>query len=136
MVPYLNERFPTEIRATASAFCYHQAAIFVGFVPLILTASAEYFGTDLAEPMIVPLPKRRRSLHRSSVLSSPEILAASCMPVPVNQYKDTSARTVCYPQPAQEVALSNQYRVCSSVQPGTAKRAGVVTPWLGRTTTR
>ena len=53
MVPYLNERFPTEIRATASAFCYHQAAIFGGFVPLILTASAEYFGTGLAEPMIV-----------------------------------------------------------------------------------
>jgi hypothetical protein len=37
-----------------------------------------------------------------------------------------------YPQPAQEVALSNQYRVCSSLQPGTAKRAGAVTPWLGR----
>jgi MFS transporter, SHS family, lactate transporter len=53
MVPYLNERFPTEIRATATAFCYHQAAIFGGFVPLILTASAEYFGTGLAEPMIV-----------------------------------------------------------------------------------
>jgi MFS transporter, SHS family, lactate transporter len=53
MVPYLNERFPTEIRATASAFCYHQAAISGGFVPLILTASAEYFGTGLAESMIV-----------------------------------------------------------------------------------
>jgi SHS family lactate transporter-like MFS transporter len=53
MVPYLNERFPTEIRATASAFCYHQAAVFGGFVPLVLTASAEYFGTGLAEPMIV-----------------------------------------------------------------------------------
>jgi MFS transporter, SHS family, lactate transporter len=53
MVPYLNERFPTEIRATASAFCYHQAAIFGGFVPLVLTACAEYFGTGLAEPMIV-----------------------------------------------------------------------------------
>jgi SHS family lactate transporter-like MFS transporter len=53
MVPYLNERFPTEIRATASAFCYHQAAVFGGFVPLVLTASAEYFGTSLSEPMIV-----------------------------------------------------------------------------------
>jgi hypothetical protein len=40
-----------------------------------------------------------------------------------------------YPQPAQEVALSNQYWVCSSVQPGTAKRPGAVTPWLGRTMT-
>ncbi len=37
MAPYLNERFPTEIRATASAFCYHQGAIFGGFVPLVLT---------------------------------------------------------------------------------------------------
>jgi MFS transporter, SHS family, lactate transporter len=53
MVPYLNERFPTEIRATASAFCYHQAAIFGGFVPLVLTFFAEHFGTGLAEPMII-----------------------------------------------------------------------------------
>ena len=34
---YLSERFPTEVRATASAFCYHQGAIFGGFVPLVLT---------------------------------------------------------------------------------------------------
>ena len=30
---YLNERFPTEVRATATAFCYHQGAIWGGFVP-------------------------------------------------------------------------------------------------------
>jgi MFS transporter, SHS family, lactate transporter len=53
MVPYLNERFPTEIRATASAFCYHQAAIWGGFVPLILTLLAAHFGTGLAVMMIV-----------------------------------------------------------------------------------
>ena len=53
MAPYLNERFPTEIRATASAFCYHQAAILGGFVPLVLTYMAEHFGTGLAVPMIV-----------------------------------------------------------------------------------
>jgi hypothetical protein len=29
---YLGERFPTEVRATASAFCYHQGAIFGGLV--------------------------------------------------------------------------------------------------------
>ena len=34
---YLSERFPTEVRVTASAFCYHQGAIFGGFVPLVLT---------------------------------------------------------------------------------------------------
>ena len=53
MVAYLNERFPTEVRATASAFCYHQAGIFGGFVPVILTFLAERFGTGLAIPMIV-----------------------------------------------------------------------------------
>jgi len=53
MVPYLNERFPTEIRATASAFCYHQAAIWGGFVPLVLTLLADRFGTGLATMMIV-----------------------------------------------------------------------------------
>ena len=39
------------------------------------------------------------------------------------------------PQLVQGLALSNQRRVYSSVQPGTAKRAGAVTPWLGRTMT-
>ncbi len=49
----MNERFPTEIRATASAFCYHQAAIFGGFVPLVLTFLADHFGASFAVPMIV-----------------------------------------------------------------------------------
>jgi len=53
MVPYLNERFPTEIRATATAFCYHQAAIWGGFVPLVLTLLAAHFGTGLAVMMII-----------------------------------------------------------------------------------
>ena len=29
---YLSERFPTEVRATASGFCYHQGAIFGGLM--------------------------------------------------------------------------------------------------------
>ena len=49
----LNERFPTEIRASASAFCYHQGAILGGFVPLVLTFCAARFGTGLAVPMII-----------------------------------------------------------------------------------
>src|SRR5579863_226029 len=53
MAPYLNERFPTEVRATASAFCYHQAAIWGGFVPLVLTLLAAHFGTGLAVMMII-----------------------------------------------------------------------------------
>ena len=34
---YLSERFPTEVRATASGFCYHQGAIWAGFTGPILT---------------------------------------------------------------------------------------------------
>ena len=50
---YLSERFPTEVRATASAFCYHQGAIFGGFVPLVLTFFAEHYQVGLAIPMLV-----------------------------------------------------------------------------------
>jgi MFS transporter, SHS family, lactate transporter len=50
---YLSERFPTEVRATASAFCYHQGAIFGGFVPLVLTFFAEYYHLGLVIPMLV-----------------------------------------------------------------------------------
>jgi len=50
---YLSERFPTEVRATASAFCYHQGAIFGGLVPLVLTFFAEYFQVGLVIPMLV-----------------------------------------------------------------------------------
>lgn len=37
---YLSERFPTEVRATASGFVYHQGAIFGGMVAPILTQLA------------------------------------------------------------------------------------------------
>jgi len=53
MPPYLNERFPTEVRATASAFCFHQGAIFGGLVPLILTWFATQFQIGFAIPMLV-----------------------------------------------------------------------------------
>ena len=52
---YLNERYPTEVRATASAFSYHVGAIFGGLVPPVLT----YFATDpswnvgFAIPMLI-----------------------------------------------------------------------------------
>ena len=65
MVPYLNERFPTEIRATASAFCYHQAAIFGGLVPLVLTYFAEHFGTGLSA-LFVSIPLLGRKISTSS----------------------------------------------------------------------
>jgi len=50
---YLSERFPTEIRATAAGFCYHQGAIWGGFVPVVLAFCAEHFGVGLVLPMLV-----------------------------------------------------------------------------------
>jgi SHS family lactate transporter-like MFS transporter len=50
---YMNERFPTEVRATASAFCYHQGALFGGLVPLVLTWFAVDWGVGFAVPMMV-----------------------------------------------------------------------------------
>jgi len=50
---YLNERFPTEIRATATAFCYHQGAIWGGFVAPVLSFIAINFNLGFAIPMLV-----------------------------------------------------------------------------------
>jgi SHS family lactate transporter-like MFS transporter len=50
---YLNERFPTEIRATSTAFCYHQGAIFGGLVPPLLTFFAINWDLGFAIPMAV-----------------------------------------------------------------------------------
>ena len=52
---FLSERYPTEVRATASAFSYHVGAVAGGLVPPILT----YFATDpswnvgFAIPMLI-----------------------------------------------------------------------------------
>ena len=50
---WLSERFPTEIRASAAGFVYHQGAIWGGFVAPVLT----YFAVDrhlgFAWPMMV-----------------------------------------------------------------------------------
>jgi SHS family lactate transporter-like MFS transporter len=50
---YMNERFPTEVRATAAAFCYHQGAIFGGLMPLVLTWFAIDWGFGFAMPMMI-----------------------------------------------------------------------------------
>jgi SHS family lactate transporter-like MFS transporter len=49
---YLTERFPTEVRGTASAFCYHVGAIVGGFVPPILTYFAVNQKMGFAAPML------------------------------------------------------------------------------------
>lgn len=50
---YLNERFPTEVRATASGFCYHQGAIWGGLCGPLLGAWAEGMPLGFAIPMLI-----------------------------------------------------------------------------------
>jgi len=50
---YLSERFPTEVRATASAFCYHQGAILGGLVAPVLAYFATTYNIGYAIPMLV-----------------------------------------------------------------------------------
>jgi MFS transporter, SHS family, lactate transporter len=50
---YLSERFPTEVRATASAFCYHQGAIWGGLVAPVLAYFATTWHIGFAIPMLV-----------------------------------------------------------------------------------
>jgi SHS family lactate transporter-like MFS transporter len=49
----LSERFPTEVRATASAFCYHQGAIWAGFTGPVLTYLAVSQPLGFTIPMLV-----------------------------------------------------------------------------------
>jgi MFS transporter, SHS family, lactate transporter len=53
MPTYLSERFPTEVRATASGFCFHQGAIWGGLVPLVLTFFAVHYDLGFAIPMMI-----------------------------------------------------------------------------------
>jgi MFS transporter, SHS family, lactate transporter len=46
-----GERFPTEVRGAASAFCYHIGAIFGGAVPVAVTLLAGH-GMGLATAML------------------------------------------------------------------------------------
>ncbi len=50
---WLSERFPTEIRASASGFVYHQGAIWGGFVAPVLTYFAINQGMGFARPMMI-----------------------------------------------------------------------------------
>jgi SHS family lactate transporter-like MFS transporter len=50
---YLAERFPTEVRATAGGFCYHQGAIFGGLTAPILTFFAVNMQLGFAIPMLI-----------------------------------------------------------------------------------
>src|SRR5437763_16602230 len=50
---YLTERFPTEVRATASGFCYHQGAIWAGFTGPVLTYFAAGQPLGFTIPMLI-----------------------------------------------------------------------------------
>jgi MFS transporter, SHS family, lactate transporter len=50
---YLSERFPTEVRATASGFVYHQGAIWGGLVAPVLTYFAIEKNMGFALPMLI-----------------------------------------------------------------------------------
>ncbi len=53
MPSFLTERFPTEVRATAAGFCFHQATIFGGLVPPVLTFFAVNYQLGFAVPMLI-----------------------------------------------------------------------------------
>ena len=53
MPSYLSERFPTEVRATASGFIYHQGAIWGGLVAPVLTYLAVQMNFGFAIPMMI-----------------------------------------------------------------------------------
>jgi len=50
---YMTERFPTEVRATASAFCYHLGTIFGGLVPPVITYFAVNYNLGFSIPMLI-----------------------------------------------------------------------------------
>jgi MFS transporter, SHS family, lactate transporter len=50
---YLSERFPTEVRATAVAFCFHQGAIWGGLISPLLVYYATTHQIGLSGPILV-----------------------------------------------------------------------------------
>jgi SHS family lactate transporter-like MFS transporter len=51
--PTLTERFPTEVRSTASGFCYHLGAIFGGVVPPVISYFAVEQQMGFSVPMLI-----------------------------------------------------------------------------------
>ena len=50
---YLSERFPTEVRATAVGFCFHQGAIWGGLIAPLLAYYASSRDIPLSGPILV-----------------------------------------------------------------------------------
>jgi SHS family lactate transporter-like MFS transporter len=68
---YLAERFPTEVRATASGFVYHQGAIFGGLTAPVITYFAVNWHTGFATPMMIGTIAAALSVA-AAVLAGPE----------------------------------------------------------------
>jgi SHS family lactate transporter-like MFS transporter len=50
---YMTERFPTEVRATASGFCYQAGIAIAGLVAPVITYCATTRHTGFAVPMLI-----------------------------------------------------------------------------------
>lgn len=53
LATFMNERFPTEVRATASGFCYHQGAIWGGLSAPIIAYFANTWHLGYEIPMMI-----------------------------------------------------------------------------------
>jgi MFS transporter, SHS family, lactate transporter len=67
----LAERFPTEVRATATGFVYHQGAIFGGLTAPIITYFATNWQLGFATPMLIGTVVSALSVA-AAVLCGPE----------------------------------------------------------------
>ena len=63
LATFMNERFPTEVRATASGFCYHQGAIWGGLVAPIIAYFANTWHLGYAIPMMIGTMVFATQLH-------------------------------------------------------------------------
>jgi SHS family lactate transporter-like MFS transporter len=68
---YMTERFPTEVRSTASGFCYHFGVIFGGLVPPVMSYFAVEHHMGFALPMLIGYLIGAATLI-SALLLSPE----------------------------------------------------------------
>src|SRR3954454_8375769 len=68
---YLSERFPTEVRATAVAFCFHQGAIWGGLISPLLILYATTHQITLSGPILVTTVVGL-AIFLTAVLLSPE----------------------------------------------------------------
>jgi SHS family lactate transporter-like MFS transporter len=76
---YLCERFPTEVRGTASGFCYHQGAIFGGLVAPVVSYFAVEHGMGFGIPLLIATTVAAASFV-VALLLSPETKGKELVP--------------------------------------------------------